>query len=454
MAKIFRWGLFVAGLVSAALLRASAATATLPPNLPQKAPRFEQQRWLRSIDRQHIDPAALQQRFPTEALIEWLKQARQQGADPAQVRAALQAADWQSQDTDLQTVDLDGDGQEEWLLTLQIDPEEPFWGRSGDFWIIGDRLLYRFHQPTDYFREEREAILPLDQDFYLSAARVLAIQDFTGDSAPEVLLQRQVCGAHTCTHAYFMLGYGEGQVRPLIAAQAGPYQSGQAVILYESELIGLTDETGDGVADLVLHSGVIRSAGAGIQRTRTEVWAWNGAVITLAQVRLDPTDYRFHVLYEANDAFDQNQRDQARRLYQQVIEDESLQDIRWAEEFPSSYDSTRQFAAFRLVLLGLMERDRTAAAQWQQWLAQAYPSSALTAAARQLLTLQAQQIPLEAACAQVRSDLMAQEPGEDDFPGTGPTGPLRYMGYGNPVLDAAAICPENVQALLAKPDFY
>ncbi|MBD2256209.1 hypothetical protein [Pseudanabaena sp. FACHB-2040] len=446
-------GLLTAALVSTALLgtetvpqgaliETSSLQAThLAASLPTKAPLTQQQDWLQSINRQQIDPAALQQRFPTEALIEWLEQARQQGTDPAQVRAVLQAADWQDQDSDLQTADLDGDGRAEWLLTINLGPDEMPWGRSGDFWVIGDSLLYRFFQPVDYFREVREPIIPLDQDFFLSAPQVLAVQDFTGDSTDEVLLRRQVCGAHTCTHAYFMLGHQEGQIRPLIAAQTEPFQSGQAIVLHDPELRGLTDETGDGIADLVLHTGVIGSAGAGAQRTRTEVWAWNGAVVSLAQVQLDPTNYRFHILYEANEAFEQNDLERARTLYQQVIEDNSLEDMQWSDEFPSSRDSTLQFAAFRLTLVGLRESDRNTATQWQAWLQQTYPNTPITEAARQLLVLQAE-MPLEAACAAVRDTLLSQESPEDDFPGSGPTGPLRYMGYANPSLGAAEVCPD------------
>ncbi|MBD0337362.1 MAG: hypothetical protein ICV62_17890, partial [Cyanobacteria bacterium Co-bin13] len=289
--------------------------------------------------------------------------------------------------------------------------------------------------------------IPLDQDFFLSAPQVVAAQDFTGDETAEVLLRRQVCGAHTCTHAYFMLGYQEGQIRPLVAAPTGPYQSGQAIVLYDPELTGLTDETGDGVADLVLHTGVIGSASAGAQRTRTEVWAWNGAVVTLADVRLDPTHYRFHILYEANEAFDQNQLERARALYQQVIEDDSLEDMQWSDEFPSSRDSTLQFAAFRLALMGLRESDRNTAAQWQAWLQQTYPNTPITEAARLLMVLTAE-LPLEDACATIRETLLSQETPEDDFPGNGPTGLLRYMGYANPSLGAADVCPDIDNALV------
>ncbi|HEY9763865.1 MAG TPA: hypothetical protein V6D07_15140 [Trichocoleus sp.] len=462
MRTITVWGLLTAALVvsgltsykaeatsvgTAAPSSRTSALAKLPNDLgpvPVKTSDTALASWLQTVNRQQLDPSAVQQRVPTEALITWLKTAWQREADPSEVLRALEAAGWQFGINDFQSVDVTGDGRTEWLLTLSLDPNDVPWGRPGDFWVIGEDVLYRFFQPSDYFRERTEAdAVPLDQDFSLSAPQIAGTPDLTGDGIADIVLRRQMCGAHTCTQAYFVLSAPAGEIQQVVSSQKRELDnSGQAIILYYSDLEGLTDKTGDGIADLVLHAGAIASAGAGYQRTRTEVWAWNGQTVSLAQTQLDPTPYRHLILYEANDHFAKGNLEQARTLYQQVIEDESLEDVQWGEEFPSSYDSTVQFAAFRLALMGLMKADQKVASQWQGWLRSQYPNTAITEAARQLLELSANQTSLEAACVAARNYLISLENPEDDFPGRGPTGPLRYMGYANPSLQAADVCPE------------
>ncbi|HEY9877048.1 MAG TPA: hypothetical protein V6D29_01270 [Leptolyngbyaceae cyanobacterium] len=459
MRTVTIWGLLTAALVASGFTghkaeaisvnsvapsaRSTALTRLLNglPPVPTKTPDATLASWLQTVNRQQLDPTAVQQRVPTEALIAWLKTAWQREADPSEVLRALEAAGWQFGINDFQAVDVTGDGRPEWLLTVSLDPNDVPWGRSGDFWIIGEDVLYRFFQPSDYFRERTEAdAVPLDQDFYLSAPQVVGTPDMTGDGTADVLLRRQMCGAHTCTQAYFVLSNQAGEIQQVVSPQKRDLDnSGQAIILYYSDLESLTDETGDGVADLVLHAGAIASAGAGYQRTRTEIWAWNGETVSLAQTQLDPTNYRHLILYEANDYFAKGNLDQARTLYQQVVEDDSLEDVQWSEEFPSSHDSTVQFAAFRLALLGLMESDQEAAGQWQGWLQRQYPSAPITKAAQLLQS--ADQTSLETACAAARDYLVSLENPDDDFPGKGPTGPLRYMGYANPSLQAADVCP-------------
>ena len=63
------------------------------------------------------------------------------------------------------------------------------------------------------------------------------------------------------------------------------------------------DRNGDGLADLVIHGGSFGSIGAGNYRDRTEVWAWDGENITLAEVFWPKSEFRIHVLFDADYAF-------------------------------------------------------------------------------------------------------------------------------------------------------
>jgi len=421
---------------------AHAATPDIS-EIPTKLGDDALQAWLEGQDRRSIDPAAVQQRVPTEALIAWLQAQWQRGTDPVQVQAALQSAHWQRSPEDFQRLDINGDGREEWLLSVQMDPNPMPWAKSGDFWIIGERLFYRYFEPQDYFREgTEENPIPLSRDFMLTAPQMIAREDYTGDAFPELLLQRQICGAHTCNQTYTVLRYRDGAMHSLISQAPSLMTEGMSVVMPYSELQDAVDETGDGRPDLILHGGVIGSAGAGIQRPRTEVWAWNGTAMTLADIRWDPTEYRFHVLYEANYRMAQGERDRASALYRQVIDDRALQDDLWWNTEGSVYDSSRQFAAFRLMVLAMLAGDRSQAMTWQGWLHRTYPGTPITEAARRMGELWANQMPLDVACTAAHDYLVALEPVQDELIASGgPTGPLRYMGYGNPELTGADVCP-------------
>lgn len=420
------------------------SSSTTPPNpnpnaIPTRMGNAELQTWLESQDLRYVNSDAVQQRVPTEALIGWLQTQWRQEANPTQVQRALQSANWLTDSDDFQLLDVNGDGEDEWLVTVSFDPNPMHWGSSGDFWIIGNNLLYRYFEPEDYFREGTEADpIPLSQDFLLSAPRVMAMQDYTGDRAPELLLQRQMCGAHTCTQSYTILGYRNGAVRSLITQAPSLETDGMSVVMPYSEVEPATDETGDGRPDLLLYGGTIGSAGAGIQRPRTEIWAWDGRAITLKDIQWDPSDYRFHVLYEANYRMAQGDRDRATDLYRQVIEDDDLNDDLWWNTTGSVYDSSRQFAAFRLMVLEMMEGDRNDAEDWQRWLRRRYPNAPITEAARQMNELWRNQASLNTACNAAYNYLAALD---DPDTADGPTGPLRDMGYGNPQLTGADVCP-------------
>jgi|GEM_PF-1366485 len=420
-----------------------------PNTIPSRISNAELQTWLESQDLRLINPAAVQQRVPTEALITWLETQWQQGANPNQVRTALQSANWLANTEDFRLLDVNGDGEEEWLVSVNLDPNPMHWGNSGDFWIIGDSLLYRFFEPEDYYREGTEANpIPLSQDFVLTAPQVIAVQDYTGDRSPELLLQRQICGAHTCTQSYTVLSYRNGTMRSLLSQTPSLDTDGQSVVMPYSEVKTAEDETGDERPDLILYGGTYGSAGAGVQRPRTEIWSWDGRAMTLEDIRWDPAEYRVHVLYEANYRMAQGDRDRAADLYEQVIEDDSLDDDLWWNPAGSVYDSSRQFAAFRLMLLEMMEGDRDDAEDWQRWLRRRYPNAPITEAARQMSELWSNQASLTTACTAAHNYLVDLEQDQNGRnPANTPTGPLRDMGYGNPSLTGADVCPiELVQA--------
>lgn len=326
---------------------------------------------------------------------------------------------------------------------LYVDPEHYHWGAPGDFWIIGNGgLSYRFFTPDRYFDGDYEA----QPEFSRSAPQAIAIADMSGDGQPEVVLERQVCGAHTCSYTYSILSNHFGTLTNAVrlTPDSDPNHDSRAdvgtIYMTYAEVQPLQDATGDGLPDFLIYGGWVGSAGSGIQRPRTEVWSWDGDAIALVETRLDPTSYRFHLLWEANDRFAASNFDAASSLYRQVITDASLDDEGFFHPEAEIKADTQLFAGFRLTLLSLMQGSEADAQRWYGWMRETHPDARLTVAAT-LLMDSSREANLEPICEAVTDYLKQFEVQEGEWITESPTGALRDMGYANPSLTAEDVCP-------------
>jgi hypothetical protein len=396
------------------------ATPTLASDATEPAPSLEE------LGEPPQEMAALQT---------WLAEAHRGDSAVNDVCAVLRQAQWQQEGDSCQAADLDDDQEEEWLLTLDVshmnDQEspvvQPLEGHPGDFWIVSaEGVVFMARGPEN-------------QDLGATAPSIVEVVDMTGDELPEVITVSTFCGAHTCVNTYQILGAPEGQIENLVQlpqeTEPLPGDLQQAISLEYVDEEAVRDETDDGLPDLVIHGGIVGSAGAGIQRARTEVWAWDEeeSAIVLADQEWEETGYRVHTLYNANYAFSQEEYEEAAQLYEAVIVDESLEEMEFMEPADVSRAYARQFAGFRLTLLPLFRGDITEATRWSNWLQEEYPGTPITEAAAQLVpTWESNGNNLAAACQTITGFLESQD---------NPTGPLTDMGYNNPSLTAEDVCP-------------
>jgi hypothetical protein len=360
-----------------------------------------------------------------DALQSWLITAWAERINPVEVQAALQAVGWQSDPAQFVTADLTGDGRDEWLVSLcvaEYDEEtgcrEMFIDQvMGDLWIVGARgLLYLYSDRYDIS--------------WQMAPAVLEIVDLTGDGRDDALIASTSCGAHTCYQHYLVLSVHYGPIanvlNPSTDEQVEHWGEGTSISDSSYQL------SSEMPPALTIHGGIIGSVGAGIHRGYTEVWHWDGAAISYQDFWWDESEYRFHRLYDANQAWTENDWLLARALYEEVIFNDSLEDTEWwygtAEEV-SAY--VYQFAAFRLALLDLRAGDLAAATAWQNWLRDNFPGSPLNQATDLLISSFGQTNDIAAACTAVTNFLL-------DF--DEPLGPLHDMGYANPALQAEDAC--------------
>lgn len=403
---------------------------TLPPDDPNATPTLA----VTDDDTTDATPDLNAETPPDtiEALAEWVAQAYTDQADLNELCAALLTAEWQRPDDTCQPADLDGDEIDEWLLTIIAPAEEPpldLSSPAGEFWIINSSgITYR-----------TKTAQPDSDDFINTAlaSTLVELIDLTGDDLPEAIITFTNCGVNTCFDNYHIISGHNGTITNAVFIE--PIEELDSteplVIISLSNVSQASFEpvTDDELTDFVLQGGTFSSVGAGIHRPRTEVWAWDGTAITLAELEYEDTIYRFHWLYDANIAFDAGDYDSARIVYEAIIIDPALEDVEWGG---STADTVRanvqQFAGFRLTLMPLLQGDITEAGRWRNWLQEAHPNAPLTHAA---ITLMEQWDSngnnLALACGVVTANITNQDP----------TGQLTDMGYGNPTLSAEDVCP-------------
>ncbi|WP_420644773.1 hypothetical protein [Candidatus Leptofilum sp.] len=358
---------------------------------------------------------ALPQTLPE--LAEWIGQQRQNGTPAADVQETLAANGWLA---DWQAFDLDGDEAVEWIVVLQ-EATGSVYGPEGDMVIVNQNgLLYRHYAR---FAKEGYRLPEIQQ-----------IVDLTGDGLPEVTVMKLFCGAHTCTHFYDIVGAPAGAVQSLVPLAAG---SASPAIAMMSSDVRFEDWSGNGRLELIQHGGFISSVGAGpYQRGYTEVWAWQPAQnqFGLIETFLDPSNYRFHLLYEANDAFAAGEYETAIAKYTEVVENPNLDDGLGLTLPESTYDPSRQFAAFRLMLTYLLLDDMDNAQVWSGWLYSNYPNGHITDGVIAFWEDYNFNQSVSLACTAVTNIL-------NTFPN--PTGSLADLGYALPSLNAESVCPIN-----------
>lgn len=358
-----------------------------------------------------------------EGLESWLASMWQANVNPAAVRAALQQAGLQKSLDDWRAADFDGDLQDEWAVVLydRSMPEAGF-GSAGDLWVVnGSGAIFRYYTA------------PSNDIFEFLAPRIVALIDMTGDGRPELIANASVCGAHTCFDNYRIIGSAGGGLTDLQSVQPPPEViSGPPTISMSYSNVRFNDVDFDGLPEMLVHGGTIGSAGAGIVRPRTEVWDWDGSAVTLDGTLLDPTTYRHHILYEANDLMAAGDLDAALALYEATINDPALRNDGFAPPPQQTYADISAFAAFRLILIDLLQGNAERAGGRLAWLGATYPDSAAAGAAATLVNGWSGPENLAALCDGIEAGLLAVE---------NPAGALADMGYGNPSLGAGDFCP-------------
>ena len=250
---------------------------------------------------------------------------------------------------------------------------------------------------------------------------VLIIADVNGDGAVDIVYVETFCGAHTCTHTVHSVS-SDGTAYIKLTPDEG--------LSMETADVLLEDRDGDGVQEIVLHGGTISSVGAGVQRTRTEVYAWNGVLYELAETIFDASGLLYFAIRAADLLFDAGDYAAAADAYRGALADGSLAESGFQENERAELSA---YAVFRIALSQLAAggSQADAIAALEQPLA-AYAGTVNVGLGEVFAVAYSNAGDLHVACLAVRDHITANL---DGFQA------VWEYGYANPTFDAENVCP-------------
>lgn len=231
------------------------------------------------------------------------------GGSIAALDEALYQAGIANQPVAVGAIDLTGDEKQDVAVSV-YDPASSLVPPGGKLLIyVCQEGVYRLlhHQPSSDG---------------MGAPGIRYLQDLNLDQRAELVTSSPACGASTCFEEIQILGWTGAGFENLLT---------DSTVEIPAPVINLLDPQGDNIFDLEIAGGGFGSAGAGPQRSLSMVWTYNPTTARWQdpQERLESSNYRIHMLQDADQAARGRQFDQALLGYGRVVEDASL--IDWLE---------------------------------------------------------------------------------------------------------------------------
>jgi hypothetical protein len=251
---------------------------------------------------------------------------------------------------------------------------------------------------------------------------ILEAGDLNNDGGGEVAFKSGSCGASTCFETAFIYK-GTAEAYELVSPQDGISVAGGGF-----EFRDLND---DGSLELIATGEYTSgSVGAGPQRPRTEVWAWNGAsAYVLLGTESGPSRYLYHHVIDADALLDGGDYAQAEQAY--VTAAEETEPLLWKSDRNEQAELSA-YALFRAALARLVAGGGSETAMAHLDRAKAMTGTLHAQLAASFQAGYAAKSEIGVGCAAVRDDLRANDAEYAAF---------WDYGYANPTFDPARVCP-------------
>jgi len=232
--------------------------------------------------------------------------------------------------------DLDGDGEDEYLVRV-TDPVETLPGRPSASVLIFDRSTAGY--------EVAFQTGPWDQPV------ILGVRDFNGDGKVEASFTVADYGSNTFWTFVSILAWDGQQYADLFPQVEG------SLGMPNPRDIRFVDVEGDGIEELYLAQGPIGSIGAGPTKDTNATYAWDGISYVLVEHEYEPSDWLYLTVMDADDAYTAGNWERSLELYDKAINDPSLRDWKaeYGEDPQSGSYELLPYAYFRLYLTQLYQ---------------------------------------------------------------------------------------------------
>ncbi|MFW6135705.1 MAG: tetratricopeptide repeat protein [Chloroflexota bacterium] len=315
-----------------------------------------------------------------------------------------------------EAADLDGDGADEWLITLPV-PERG----CGPTWCPAYLVLYQMRDGLFQPRTVIRGAPP--HEVRMQHPELRRIEDINADGNTEILLQQRWCGAHTCFTG-LTVGRWDGTTWHDLAAS--PINQAYTELTVE-------DRDGDGVLEFTLHGGMVGSVGAGLQRQHTLIFDWEEGAYRLVEDIPDPSDHPYYLMLDANTALAERDWDRALELAERAVNNPDFED----SMVPVEEVDKRRIISYAAVEAMLVHAHRGATAEMQAVLDQVQgydfvEPNVYTEAAERLLQVYRDTGDALEACRALEA-VVAQQPDEALF--------FQWYGYNTTRITVDQICP-------------
>jgi hypothetical protein len=276
------------------------------------------------------------------------------GGSPDGLKQALNQAGIANQPVSVQMGDMTGNGKDDWVVSI-FDPGSQLIPPGGTLLIYtcqGGGYELSLNQPT-----------PQGQ----GGPHLWYLQDLDADGRADLVYSLATCGAHTCFEDLKILSWEDGSFKNRLEGSSAdlPYPN-----------IEVRDPDGDGIFQLEVTGTGIGSVGAGPQREITWVWSYapGTGMWDKTSESLGTSNYRIHVLQDADTAARQGDYQKALVLYQRVVSDPTLQD--WVDPEKEQAE-LGAYARFKIMVLYLILGQEDFASTAFQEMRNTYPSNSL-----------------------------------------------------------------------------
>jgi tetratricopeptide (TPR) repeat protein len=338
------------------------------------------------------------------------------GGTPSDLDEALYNAGVANQPVAVKTADMTGDGQAEVVVSI-FDPASQVMPPSGKLMIYtcnggAYQLAYQEESPEAW-----------------GAPGIRYLQDLNADGKSELIESEGSCGAHTCFEDVKIIAWdGEGF--------KNLFEGSSKEIPYPD--IRITDADGDGIFDVEIAGSGYGSVGAGPQRNVIDIWKYDPSSGTwkFDKEVLQDSNYRIHVLHDAETAAKNGDYAGALELYDRVINDPSLED--WMDP-ETEKANLSAYVLFKTGVIYTVEGQQDQANAAFEQLSNQYPQGVPQHAYVEMANAFQQAYAsdgLEAACTAAKT--YASEHADQVL---APLGPQAF-GYANREFTPDDVCPE------------